>query len=261
MFVIASKAFWLVAQPLSATVTLVVLGAIASVWWRKTGRVLIVLGVLLLAVSSYTNAGALLIRPLEDRFSRAALPSQVGAIILLGGATEGPISAARQISEFNLAADRFTETLRLARQFPAAKIVVTGGVAVLVDGGEPEAVTAQRFFVAQGIAPDRLVLEAAARNTEENAELSKTLLAGIAGDKLLVTSAFHVPRSMGLFRKAGVAVLPWPTDYRSTGRETLGIALASPVENLMTMSTAIREWTGLVAYHWAGKIDALFPGP
>ena len=96
---------------------------------------------------------------------------------------------------------------------------------------------------------------------EENAEFSKGLLAGIEGPKLLVTSAFHMPRSMGLFRKAGIEVLPWPTDYRSSGREGLGLDVTNPVDNLTTMTTAVREWIGLVAYRWNGKIDEIFPGP
>jgi uncharacterized SAM-binding protein YcdF (DUF218 family) len=70
-----------------------------------------------------------------------------------------------------------------------------------------------------------------------------------------------MPRSMGLFRKAGVAMLPWPTDYRSTGQEGPGLDLGDPVDNLKTASTALREWIGLAVYHWTGRTDAFFPGP
>lgn len=261
MFLIVAKIFWTAAQPLAAALLLVVLGLLVSIKFRRSGIIVAALGVLVLAVSSFTTTGALLIRPLEERFERPGWPEHVGAIILLGGASNGPISAARQISEFNLAGDRFAETLRLAQLYPEAKIVISGGMAVLSDGGEPEAETAQRFFLGLGIPQDRLVLENQARNTEENAEFSKSLLAGIEGPKLLVTSAFHMPRSMGLFRKAGIEVLPWPTDYRSSGLEGLGVDVTNPVDNLMTMTTAVREWIGLAAYHWMGKIDEIFPGP
>ncbi|MDB5536684.1 MAG: YdcF family protein [Devosia sp.] len=261
MFLIVAKIFWTVAQPLAAALLLVVLGLLLSIRLRKSGVSMAVLGVLVLAVSSFTTTGALLIRPLEERFERPAWPQHVGAIIMLGGASNGPISAARQISEFNLAGDRFAETLRLAQLYPEAKIVISGGMAVLQDGGEPEAETAQRFFLGLGIPQDRLVLEGQSRNTEENAEFSKSLLAGIEGPKLLVTSAFHMPRSMGLFRKAGIEVLPWPTDYRSSGLEGFGVDVTNPVDNLMTTTTAIREWIGLAVYHWTGKIDEMFPGP
>ncbi|MET3899888.1 uncharacterized SAM-binding protein YcdF (DUF218 family) [Devosia sp. UYZn731] len=261
MFLIVAKIFWTVAQPLAASLLLIVLGLLLSIRFRKSGVILAVLGVLVLTVSSFTTVGALLIRPLEERFGRPAWPQHVGAIIMLGGASNGPISAARQISELNPAGDRFAETLKLAQLYPEAKIVITGGMAVLQDGGEPEAETAQRFFLGLGIPQDRLVLESQARNTEENAEFSKSLLAGIEGPKLLVTSAFHMPRSMGLFRKAGIEVLPWPTDYRSSGLEGLSMDVDNPVDNLMTTTTAMREWIGLAVYHWTGKIDEMFPGP
>ncbi len=261
MFLIVSKIFWAVAQPLAAGLLLIVVGLGLSIKYRRSGSILAAMGVLLLGISSFTTAGALLIRPLEERFERPALPEQVGAIIMLGGASDGTISAARQVSELNPAGDRFAETLRLAQLYPQAKIVVSGGVSLTMAGGESEAKTAQRFFLGLGIAPDRLVLEDQARNTQENAEFSKSLLEGIAGPKLLVTSAFHMPRSMGLFRKAGIAVLPWPTDYRSSGQEGFGIEVTQPVDNLMTLSTAVREWVGLVAYRWTGKIDEGFPGP
>lgn len=261
MFLIVAKIFWTVAQPLAASLLLMALGLLLSIRLRRSGVIVGALGVLMLAVSSFTTTGALLIRPLEERFERTAWPQHVGAIILLGGASNGPISAARQISELNLAGDRFAETLRLAQLYPEAKIVISGGMAVLQDGGEPEAETAQRFFLGLGISQDRLVLESQSRNTEENAEFSKSLLAEIEGPKLLVTSAFHMPRSMGLFRKAGIAVLAWPTDYRSSGLEGFSVDVTNPVDNLMTTTTALREWVGLAVYHWTGKIDDGFPGP
>lgn len=262
MFLIVAKVFWIVAQPLSAGLILIVVGLIL-LWarWRRLGSAAAVAGALVLAISSFTTAGVLLIQPLEGRFERPAWPPSMGAIIMLGGASDGRISAARQVSELTEAGDRFAETLRLAQLYPEAKIVVNGGVAVFTGGGEPEAETARRFFLDQGIGQERLVLESASRNTEENAELTKALLVGIKGPMLLVTSAFHMPRSMGLFRKAGIAVLPWPTDYRSTGIEGLAVDVTNPVDNLMTTTTALREWVGLAVYRWTGKIDELLPGP
>jgi uncharacterized SAM-binding protein YcdF (DUF218 family) len=261
MFLNVAKVFWVVAQPLSAALILIVIGLVL-LWANRRwlGGIAAVLGVLVLLVSCFTTIGALLIRPLEDRFARPAWPKQVGAIIMLGGASDGVISAARQVSELNAAGDRFTETLRLAQLYPEAKIVVSGGVGLLVNAGESEAETARRFFLDQGIGQDRLVLEHKARNTEENAEFTKSLLVDIKGPVLLVTSAFHMPRSIGLFRKAGIEVLPWPTDYRTTGLEGLAVDVTNPLENLMTMTTAVREWVGLAVYHWTGKIDELFPG-
>ncbi|MER2635348.1 MAG: ElyC/SanA/YdcF family protein, partial [Rhizobiaceae bacterium] len=76
-----------------------------------------------------------------------------------------------------------------------------------------------------------------------------------------VTSAFHMPRSIGLFRKTGFAVTPWPVDYRTSGREGLGLFRDNQTDTLVASTLAIREWIGLTAYWLTGQIDSPFPGP
>ena len=91
--------------------------------------------------------------------------------------------------------------------------------------------------------------------------MTRELLTAHPGTVLLVTSAFHMPRSVGLFRKQGLDVVPWPVDYRSTGTEGVGIDIDNPPDNILTTGTALREWVGLIAYRLTGQIDDLFPGP
>ncbi len=263
MFFVISKVFWALVQPLSATLLLAVLGGILIAFGkRRLGLVAGALGVLVLGLTGFTTLGALMIGPLEDRFERPAqLPATVSAIVMLGGASSGTVSAARGTTELTVAGDRFVETLRLAQLYPQAKVVVTGGVGSIESEGETEAATAERFFTGLGIAPERLVLEDQARNTAENADFTVALLGELDGPAIMVTSAFHMPRSMGLFRKAGLEMLPWPTDYRSTGEENVGFDIRNPVDNLTTATTAIKEWIGLLVYHWTGKIDELVPAP
>lgn len=262
MFYIISKVFWALVQPISLSFLLVVIGlALVMAGRRRLGVVLGLAGALVLGVASFTNIGAVLIAPLEARFERpAVLPEQVDTIVLLGGATSARISTARQVTETSEAGDRLIETLWLAQRYPAARIVLTGGVAGLMPGAETEAATMQRLLMGFGIAPERLVLEGDARNTDENAEYTKALLGPEPGVVLLVTSAFHMPRSVGLFRKVGVDVVAWPTDYRSTGEEGFGIDIVEPTANLQTAATATKEWIGLAVYHWTGKTDELLPG-
>jgi uncharacterized SAM-binding protein YcdF (DUF218 family) len=262
MFYVISKVFWLLAQPVSLAFLfglggLVLIGA----GRRRPGLVLGATGLLVLGLASFTNIGAVLIAPLEGRFERPAEPPErVDTIILLGGATSAPVSTARQITEIGEAGDRLIETIRLAQLYPEARIVLTGGVAGLLSGTESEAVTMQRLLLAFGIAPERMVLESRARNTDENADYTRDLLGPAPGTVLLVTSAFHMPRSMGLFRKAGIMAIAWPTDYRSTGSERFGIDVAEPMVNLLTMSVAMKEWVGLAVYRWTGRIDDMLPG-
>ena len=79
-------------------------------------------------------------------------------------------------------------------------------------------------------------------------------------DCLLVTSAFHMPRAVGLFRKAGIDVLPWPTDYRTSGTARLAFDFTQPSANAQIATTAMREWIGLFAYYLTGRTHRLLPG-
>lgn len=264
MFFLASKIFWLLAQPLSV-VFLLMLVAVAALFWgkKRLAAAALILGLVIHGAVSFTNLGYLVMQPLEDRFAVPAPPPQtVDAIVMLGGATlEGP-SSARQITELNDAGDRLTTTLWLAQAYPTAKIFISGGSGLLIDEGEPEATTAERFFLAFGIAQDRLVLEDGSRNTEENVANTKGLLGENAdGTIVLVTSAFHMPRSVGIFEKAGISVIPWPTDYRTPGPQGFGFQIANPVQNVNVSTAAIKEWVGLVIYNLTGKTSELFPAP
>lgn len=261
MFYLSSKLFWMVVQPLSLALLLSLVSWLLIFFGkRRFGLGLLALGLLVTGLAGFTTIGALLIAPLEARFERpATLPEQVDTIIMLGGATSAVVSTARQISEITEAGDRLVETVWLAQRYPQARVVLTGGVAMTAQGAESEAATMERLLLAFGIAPERLVLEDKARNTDENAEFTKAALGDDPGTVILVTSAFHMPRSAGLFRKVGITPIYWPTDYRSVGNESFGVDLADPVSNLETTTVALKEWIGLLVYHWTGRTDDLFP--
>jgi uncharacterized SAM-binding protein YcdF (DUF218 family) len=205
----------------------------------------------------------MLLEPLEDRFARPTVPPEdVKGIIVLGGFFEGGINLVRHGYELNNSADRIVEAAILARRYEGAEIVVTGGNGSLMLDGEGDAVTAPRLLEALGIARGRLRLETRSRNTYENAVFTRDLVKPQPGEKwLLVTSAFHMPRSMALFRKAGFDVVAWPADYRTAGDERLSLARDNAIDCLQNMTLAIREWVGLVAYRLSGKIDHVFPAP
>lgn len=263
MFFVAAKIFWALAQPLSL-VALSMLAAFAalSIGRRVAAMVAAGFGIVVLGLSGWTTLGALLLRPLEERFPRPPPPETVAGIIMLGGSFEGGVNRARGGYELNSSADRLVETAVLAERYPQARIVVSGGSGSLVQEGEGDAETAARLFPKLGFARKRLVLEKRSRDTYENAVFTKELVDPRPGETwLLVTSAFHMPRAMALFRKADFAVTPWPTDYRSQGGEGLGIARDNPLDALQMTTIALREWTGLVAYWLSGRIDRPFPSP
>lgn len=262
MFYYLSKIFWLFVQPINLIGILVLLGIVLTLFGRRRlGLYFSIAGFLVLAVGAWTSTGALLLHPLEEHFSRPEpAPQTVAGVIVLGGGFEGAINLARGGYELNSGGDRFVEAAVLARRYPGARIVVTGGSGSLLLSGEGDADTAPRLLMALGVAPERLVVENRSRNTYENAIFTRELVEPQPGEIwLLVTSAFHMPRSVGLFRKAGFDVTPWPGDYRTTGVETPGLAQDNVADALQNLTIALREWIGLVAYYFTGRIDSLLP--
>jgi len=264
MFYILSKVFWTFAQPLNAAILLVLLSLIAAIMrWRRLGVALGLGAFLILFLSAWTTLGALMLHPLEDRFSRPGpAPAAVAGIIVLGGGFEGGVNRVRGGYELNASGDRFVETAILARRYPSARVVVTGGSGSLMLEGEADADTAPRLLEALGVARERMVLEDRSRNTAENASFTRALVEPVQGETwLLVTSAFHMPRAVALFRKAGFAVTAWPADYRTSGAERLGLAEDNIHDSLQNTTLAIREWIGLAAYRLTGRIDEILPSP
>lgn len=262
MFFTLSKIIWIVAQPINLIGILVFIGIVAAIFrLRRIGLLFSTCGLLVLAIGAWTSTGALLLHPLEDHFSRPdPAPESVAGVIVLGGGFEGSVNLARGGYELNASGDRFVEAAILARRYPQARIVVTGGTGTLLLDGEGDGDTAPRLLTALGVEPERLVLENRSRNTHENALFTREMVEPREGETwLLVTSAFHMPRSVGLFRKAGFDVTPWPADYRTAGNETPGLAQDNVADSLQNLSLAIREWIGLIAYRVTGRIDGIFP--
>lgn len=263
MFFTFAKIFWFVVQPLGALLVLLVLAVIALLLgWRRIGTGFAVLALLVTFVSGWTSVGAMALHPLENRFERPSPPpDNVAGIIVLGGFFEGAINLARGGYELNSSADRIVEAAVLARRYPQARVVVTGGSGSLLLDGEADGATAPRLLEALGIERGRMVLEDQSRDTYENALFTRELVEPQEGETwLLVTSAFHMPRSVMLFGRAGFDVVPWPVDYRTTGEDSLGLSRNNVVHTLQTTGVALREWIGLVAYWVTGRTDAILPG-
>ena len=130
----------------------------------------------------------------------------------------------------------------------------------LVRGNEAEYALA--MFESFGIARERLVAEDKSHNTVENARFSKALADPKPGERwLLVTSAYHMPRAIGIFRQAGFPVEAYPVDWRTRGAIDLMMPFDSLTGGLRRTDTAVREWVGLFAYWITGQSAALFPAP
>lgn len=269
MFFYIAKAVWFVLQPSTLIALLIGYGAIL-IWtgWARWGRRFVSIGAILLLVVGLSPLGNALILPLEDRFPRADLdsPPPPTGIIILGGAENRLVGSAREAPTLNEAGERLLEGAILAHRFPEAKVAFSGGDAGILYKSDSEAEGAASLLTKLGIDRDRLILESDARDTYENAVYLKKELEAkgeldLTKRWLLITSAYHMPRSMGAFRQAGFYVEPWPVDYRTRGKVDLTRPFDKVSEGLRRVDTAMREWVGLFAYWLTGRTDALFPAP
>lgn len=258
-----SKILWFPARPGHFALIVGFLGLLLVWRGRRSGRWLVLasLGFFLMLVATPVNQWLLL--PLEDRFPRpAAVPERVDGIIVLGGAVDQNITEARGIPSLNGAAERMTEGVVLANRYPGARIVFTGGQGSFVHGSVTEADVARQLWTAMGIPPERVIYEDQARNTHENAVFTRRLVEPKPGEVwLLVTSASHMPRSVGVFRAAGWRdIVPWPVNYRS-GHTWQAWYDAPFPERLGQFEWAFREWIGLMAYRLMGRTESVLPAP
>jgi uncharacterized SAM-binding protein YcdF (DUF218 family) len=264
LFFFLSKTLGIMLLPTNLLIGLGLLGVILlATRLISLGRKLVMASVALLAICGFSPLGNWLLYPLESRFLPwDAARGAPDGIVILGGSIDPDLSAAHGVPIVKSAADRMIAAAELARQYPNARIVFSGGSANLVSNDAREADYATGIFESLGVSRDRLTMERKSRNTQENAEFSKAVAAPKDGERwLLVTSAYHMPRSVGLFRKAGFAVEPYPVDWRTRGRTDLFRFSAFSIEGLEHTDLAVREWMGLFAYRVSGKINELFPGP
>ncbi|WP_158815044.1 YdcF family protein [Methylocapsa sp. S129] len=264
MFFIASKVLWFFAAPINILLFAAFIGAVLSAGRHaRLGRRMALVAIGLLLLVGLGPVGNWLIAPLEDRFPTA--PAELVApygIIVLGGAVDPELGEARDQVILMDGAARLTEAVALARRFPQARLVFTGGSNALTSSDLTEAHDAGKLLTALGVDPARVQLEDRSRNTDENARFTRDLVHPEPTQVwLLVTSAYHMPRSMGLFRKAGFNVVAYPVDYRSYGGPRDWRPNHETTRGLRLFDVAIHEWIGLIAYRLSGKIDALFPAP
>jgi len=264
VFFYLAKTLWFFAQPSGLLLLLLLTGAALLLAGRdRVGRRLVVASAGLLLFGGWLPVSNWLMLPLEQRFSRADLAGGVDGIVVLGGGEEARIWAERAGHALNEAGERFTEAVALARRYPKAKVAFTGGAIELLTAPKVGADAARAIFADLGLAEgERLLFERTARDTLENAVLVKALAQPKAGERwLLVTSAWHMPRAIGAFRKAGFPVEPWPVDYRTASLWDALRPFEAPADGLKRFDTALREWVGLVVYRASGRTSALLPGP
>jgi uncharacterized SAM-binding protein YcdF (DUF218 family) len=225
------------------------------------GRILLVAAIGAMTACLILPVDSWAVRPLEDRFPAITTPpAKVDGVVVLGGAIDDLTSRDRATPILNSAANRMTTFVELARRYPQAKLVFTGGSGDLLQGVSNEAEYVAILFEQLGLPRDRVAFEDASRTTWENAANTFDMVKPQPGELwILLTSASHMPRAVGVFRKVGWTVLPWPVGYQS--RDHIRAYPQSMGKKLAGLDWAAHEWIGLLIYYLQGKISDLLPAP
>ncbi len=263
MFFYLSKILWFLANPGNILLITLVVGVVLLGGRRaRAGRVALVLCALTAVFMATVPVGKAMIMTLENRFPiNQKLPDRVDGIITLGGVVNEIVTKSRGQISVGGGISRLLEFATLAKRYPNAKLVFTGGSGKLLSQDIKEADVLEPLLAILGMDPNRVIYENKSRNTYENATLTKSLInPGPDETWVLVTSAFHMPRSMGVFRKAGWQIIPYPVDYAYAADATLTPFFDLP-GGLVRLAAGLHEWLGLVFYRLTGKTDHIFPAP
>jgi uncharacterized SAM-binding protein YcdF (DUF218 family) len=223
------------------------------------------LAILDLAIVGWLPTSEFFLRALEDAVTKTSIAqiseSDIGGIIILGGAIEGgQISVGRGEVSIYSAAERITKAFELIRKYPGIPYIFSGYSGRLSPQGLSEAEAFKQLVQEQGLNEAMAHYENQSRNTYENvlylkpmmAQLSPTNESGVRKPWLLITSASHMYRSVRIFQKQGIEVIPVPVDYQ-TGRQ-LRWARFDLEDGAQNWNDLVHEVVGLIAYWVTGKI-------
>ncbi|MBX9977512.1 MAG: YdcF family protein [Alphaproteobacteria bacterium] len=233
-----------------------ILGLFFMVRYRpKIAHAFLVSGALILIFINVSPLGPWMIMNLEKRVQRPSdLPKDedIGGIILLGGSFSLIETKERGEPVFNKAGTRIYQCMDLARKFSTAKLIATGNA---IEGEWSE-----KIFLDNGFSRERIIIDSDSRTTQDHGPLLKKLIDS-SKKYILVTSAFHMPRSLALFKKQGFDVIPYPVDYHAPHHMSRLFWLSSVLQRStpMAFKQACIEWAGLVGNYVKGLSDEIFP--
>jgi uncharacterized SAM-binding protein YcdF (DUF218 family) len=236
---------------------MVVATATGSLLWLGDiipGRSLTIGGILMLIVMGYSPIGRVLVLSLENKIPVIALTFEPDAIIALGGAFNTVLSAGRQAPIFEYG-ERIAALAQLGNRYPRAKLVVSGGDQNLMLHELSEGRISEDFLTSLGFDRSRLIFETQSRETSEHAIFVMPLLADVPHEKVvLITSAFHMWRSVRSFAKTGLRVTPYHVGWRTRGPQDILLPFSSFSRGLTYCDLAFREYLLVLYYSLLGRL-------
>lgn len=225
---------------------------------RKKTRKLFLAGFLAFGFLSTDVCADWILSSLEDDYPLARVESleKADAVIVLGGMMD-PIAQRGPVPEFTDGANRLFAGLELIHAGKAPTMILSGGSGLIFQGGPAESTLLKTWLLSQDMAgEEQLIAEAESRNTAENALFSARICRDRGWTRVyLVTSAFHMPRSVAVFEKlTDLTVIPVPTDYRSSAFFAGPEALFPSAHGIQKSWIGMKEYLGIVAYYFRGYI-------
>jgi uncharacterized SAM-binding protein YcdF (DUF218 family) len=222
----------------------------------------LVIALLDLLVVGWLPASEVFLRALEDAVPKIDIrklsADNVGGIIVLGGAIEGgKIAVDRGEISIYSSAERVTKAFELIRKYPDLPFIFSGFSGRITPRGVSEADAFKQLIQEQGLVDRAGYYENQSRNTYENVVFMKPMITEIEKDKaakpwLLITSASHMYRSVKIFQKQGLEIIPVPVDYQTAN--SLQWTAFDLVGGAQNWNKLIHEIIGLFAYWITGKI-------
>ncbi|MDB5491420.1 MAG: putative rane protein [Micavibrio sp.] len=257
MFFILSKIIWFLLAPLNLLTILTVTGLFFLRFKKiRAATALFVTAMTLFLLIGVFPTGQNAVHYLESRYSKPTLmPPHIDGILILGGAVESDASELSGMPEFNDAVDRVNAAIILSRKYPAARIVFSGGSGKLIRSERIDSIDMKMFLKDIAFDASKVIYEDRSRTTSENLINSKEMLKPKPHETwILVTSAWHTPRAMGVAQKLGWGLIPYPVDYRASGRYLWVTQKFDVLDNIYMAHLALREISGIAAYRINGKI-------
>jgi len=255
LFFWLSKFAWLVIAPDSALIIFFAAGLLCLLKskLRLAKTIFSLLFVLLMTIGLFP-VGEWLLYPLEKKYPQNPQLEHVNGIIVLGGAEDAIRTDLWQQPVVGNAAERIFASIHLVRKFPKARLIYTSGSSSMVEQGVKGADAAKQLYIQQGLDISKIIFERHSRNTWENAILSHKLAKPKKGETwILITTAWHMVRSVGIFHKIGWNVIPYPVDYVSRYDKLFRLNWDF-TGHLNNLKIGVREWVGIVVYRLTGKI-------
>ena len=255
-----SKILWLIINPFNIILFLIFIGCIFHLYYRSfIHRILYFLALLIFIITAILPTGKFMMYQLEKNFhTQIILPKQIDGIVILAGATNPELSSEHENINLNGAVERLTESIQLIHKYSSAKIVFSGGSGSIYNQDFSHAKVAREFFQYLGVDTSKIIFESKSRNTYESILFSRKIAKPLPNENwLLVTSGWHMNRSINIGKKLEWEFIPYAVDFHSL-KKISWMPSFNFLSNMGKFQSASHEWVGLVAYYLMGRTSKIY---